>query len=82
MSIKKNLAMLLEKITPRLLSIVLFYLDHVANGYVPQKIEYTPVIDEVEAEADDESSEVDREEGKNKVTIKCMSIATWLKTTL
>ena len=33
-----------------------------ADGRVPEKIEYIPVVDEVEAEADDESSEQEDEE--------------------
>lgn len=54
------------------------YIDHAAKGCVPQKIKYTPVIDEVEAEADDESSEVDLQEGSKK-TMACMG--TQLKST-
>ena len=39
-----------------------FVLESVGNGHLPQKLKYTPVLDEVEAEADDESSEVDEDE--------------------
>ncbi len=55
-----------------------YYFLCVDYGHVPQKIKYTPVIDEVEAEADDESSEVDEQEDEEIAIVCCTGTSVYL----